>query len=87
MSVHTMDHWIDINGHDYRAETRYHYTPPRKGSWVDGYQVEPDEDAEIELGGIKIAAPGDGDWYVIPLTEELAEEILEEAWAHLKDGL
>jgi len=87
MSVHTMDHWLEINGHDYQAKTKYHYTPSRKGAWMDGYQVEPDEPAEIEIGGIKIATPEGGEWYVIPLTKALEEEILEEAWAHLKDGL
>ena len=84
-----MDHYLEINGHEYQARTEYDYTPGYKGSFQDGLQVEPDEDPEIELGRTEITVE-DGDkasWHYLPLTESFDKEITEEAWEHLRDGL
>jgi len=89
MTTHTMDHWLEINGHEYKARTRYIYTKAYGGDMVDDNQTSPAEPAEIELSITRITSEEGvtAPWYYLPLTEALAAEILEAAWLHLHDEL
>lgn len=76
----TFDHWVDIAGYAYKARTYYTYVPYQRP-----FGPLPAKKANVKLGDTKISADGK-EWYCIPLTKALEEEITEEAWAHLKDG-
>jgi hypothetical protein len=69
-------YYLDVSGHEYELTVLYTYYPAYKGGYEGGQQVEPDEEAYIEVYKVMVdVGSGVEDF---PLSQALENEIVNE---------